>query len=486
MYLGFHDYTQTKLDIVFLLDESKIPLTTKEIHKEIGHSNIETIKKIMKELQEDLLEVYPNNEVELSISKRSGITLTRDATNLQKFVKYALTNDLTYKIYIATIFNNSTETLEFVEENFISRSSIRRRIQEMNEYLIKMDLHISFGKVMKINGPEYSRRIMAYRLMSIIKLELEELPIKGNTDIFYSLAENVAKYLDISKEKHLSKIAAIIYITHAAKANSSELELSGPINEAMRALTFPAKPRILTFFNDDDWELMVLLLSSLNLDGIALDLNYKNISVPKITELSNKFVGSFEASFNFNLSPEQVELVHKLNHKFYIKNLLYPLENDGLNTFPTIRPITIRNNFPAYFKHFTNFFAHLKDLDDSIITTSSLYEFHAFFICAAILPLESSFPNIKFYIEADLDELILMHIKNRLAISLSGKCKVSFSDYVDDAHIILKTASTRHIEPTKTQTIIEILPTLSVTDLDKVHSVVRVLTYKMVDDIKGV
>ena len=69
MYLGFHDYTQTKLDIVFLLDESKVPLTTKEIHKEIGHSNIETIKKIMKELQEDFQEVYPKGEVVLSISK---------------------------------------------------------------------------------------------------------------------------------------------------------------------------------------------------------------------------------------------------------------------------------------------------------------------------------------------------------------------------------------------------------------------------------
>lgn len=486
MYLGFHDYTQTKLDIVFLLDESKVPLTTKEIHKEIGHSNIETIKKIMKELQEDFQEVYPKGEVVLSISKRNGITLTRDATNLQKFIRYALTNDLAYKIYMATIFNESTDTTKFVDTNFISRSSVRRKIQDMNVYLNKMDLHISFGKILKINGPEYRRRIMAYRLMSIIKLNIEDLPIKENTDVFYSLAKQVARYLDISKEKHLSKLAAFIYITHMAHKNNKNLEFSEEVQRAMRSLTFPARPRILTFFSDEDWNLMVLALSSLNFEGIDLDLNYKNIALPLITDLSNRFVASFEKAFNHNLAPDEVEFIHKTNHKFYIRNLLYPIENFALTTFPTVKPSTIRHNFPAYFKRFTNFFAHLKDDIVHPLTESLVYEYQAFFICASIFPLENSFPLVKIYLEADLDKLILKHLKNRLAISLSGKCKVKFVDFVDEAHIILKTASTRSITPSNNQTLIEILPILSLTDLDKIHSTVKVLTYKMVDDIKGV
>ncbi|MGO3609116.1 MAG: helix-turn-helix domain-containing protein, partial [Enterococcus sp.] len=141
---GLSSSTRLKQEIICILYEQKDYVSSEKIVELLGYSNSQMVKKNCQELREIANHCYLNGEVELSMVRNKGIKLTCSTNNdLQKITEYIFLEDLAYNIYSDILFERFIITTVFCKKNFVSESTLQRKVRNLNNYLHKYKLHIS-------------------------------------------------------------------------------------------------------------------------------------------------------------------------------------------------------------------------------------------------------------------------------------------------------------------------------------------------------
>lgn len=88
MLLGLDKEFLLKTQLLQVLDNANVFLTTTEISRKIPYFSIDTIQQACRSLKEDFSHLYTNHECELIISKRYGIRLIRHQVTLKSLIDY--------------------------------------------------------------------------------------------------------------------------------------------------------------------------------------------------------------------------------------------------------------------------------------------------------------------------------------------------------------------------------------------------------------
>jgi hypothetical protein len=153
---GISSTAWLKQNILFALEEEIQFISSRELTQIVGDYSQSTIKKICRELQEEIEQTYPTDVSTLIIDQRNGIKLTRQACiNYQKLLATIFSDELGYELLQQLLLKRSISTLTFCNSHYISESQLRRKIKEINSSLKKHNIHVTLSNEITISGEEY-------------------------------------------------------------------------------------------------------------------------------------------------------------------------------------------------------------------------------------------------------------------------------------------------------------------------------------------
>lgn len=144
MMYGISSNAWLKQSILFALEEETEFISSRELTYIVGDYSQSTIKKICRDIQEDIESLYPSDLVTLIIDQRNGIKLIRKPyVNLQKLLSTIFSAELGYELLQQLLLQRTISTIDFCNTYYISESQLRRKIKDINASLVKHDISIS-------------------------------------------------------------------------------------------------------------------------------------------------------------------------------------------------------------------------------------------------------------------------------------------------------------------------------------------------------
>ena len=161
--LGFDSSVWVMFDIIQLLDNQTDYISSENLLFLLGYSNITQVKKLCKKLQDDIKECYTEKEMTLVINKRHGIRLLRYPTcSFQDLFNLILSEDIAYCIFKEVLIQRVVSVKEFRDHYFVSFSTIKRKVKEINNTINDYNLHITVSHQLKIRGKESAIRCFSF------------------------------------------------------------------------------------------------------------------------------------------------------------------------------------------------------------------------------------------------------------------------------------------------------------------------------------
>ena len=124
-----------KRQIMLFLDKQTESVPSQAVTNDVQSVTNQTIRKYLQELQVSIEKLYSSEKMELQINRRSGIELIRRDTNFDALFEEILSQDIIYAVFQKLILSRSFFTKPFCEEQDVSLSKLRRKINNLNHFL---------------------------------------------------------------------------------------------------------------------------------------------------------------------------------------------------------------------------------------------------------------------------------------------------------------------------------------------------------------
>ena len=480
MRFGFSNTTNLKFDILAILDREQVPISSHELVRRLGYSNVETVKQILRELQKDIQNTYKPEEFNLTISRRLGVYLTRSYVGIQQLFDYLITKELAYTIYKETMFHPEVQSAKFIENNYTTESSIRRKIKEMNSYISNYRVSISFGTVMKLNGSEYSKRYLTFVFMFIIHRRITAIPWIENAMEYIELARNISEELGFGfRRSQLEFFALWIYITDCALKNNKKLELPAYLVSVTERINFPACPSLLEHWSALDWNFIMLAMYTYDLYRFDVTSFIETEEAECVT-ITEQWIEAFELQLA-ELTKEQKQLVRETATKGYVQEKMFKFDDNLAANWPIIRWSIIKEEYPVYYRKFAKFWDKYCELNPTETLTNKYARAYSFFLCNVLYPLENNYETIKLYIFSDVNKLYVAHLQERIRLYFKGKYIIEFMDTKEDADLVI--GSTLYTQKeVYAQKYIQTVLYLPQVDLEKIAIVIEEIIQKRLEN----
>ena len=462
MVLFLDKKIKLKQDVLRILNYKNDFVTTEELAELIPYASFSTIRSICYELRDEIKEVYSEHEATLIINPSKGVRYVRHNISSQKINHYILSNHLFHDILVKILKERHFNVFSFLEENYISKSTLYNSIKKINARLNEFDLHISMSHQVKIVGKEHHIRLFSF-LYFFHTLDIYEdgslfsMSIKDKT-------RKILHYLEIDYLDLKLPLTELIVLVSELGIQPEADELLF-FKETAKNFSFPKKPQFLASYSEYSWKILLLMLYSLNI--VDFEIPRKKILYEK--EIDD-WITCYEESYA-EISPYKKET---LIQNFTKTLLLYHFFRIS-DVF--IRPIDIPNfdgikkNFPKFKESFDLFYERLS-------TKNSLYEDSYLLreISEYLVSLTYTFPDFAtkaaVYVLTDSHLLFKKNLEEKIMAYLNYF--VTLTQSIEEADIIV---STMHIKNSE-QKVIEVDPDFSTMDLANLNKAVIELIEK--------
>lgn len=194
-------------DILNVLDNENDFLTMQQIAQRLEYPAVNSIRNTCHELKNQINELYSPEEIEFIISQRGGVRMDRKKVNLHLLTQAINERSIRYNTTVSLLINRDLSTLDYCEENFISKSTLIRKMRRTSRLFSNYGLNISISDRMKLTGKESIVRIAEFTFLSLnyenltmflFYSQAEDYLLQSNQIFHYlnlSLAENEIEYL---------------------------------------------------------------------------------------------------------------------------------------------------------------------------------------------------------------------------------------------------------------------------------------------------
>lgn len=452
-----------KIEIIEILDNEQDFLSMQQLAHDLGDITLNNVRLTCLELKEDFEKIYPNNEVELVINTRYGIKLIHQGIDLQRLVENFFVDDLSYKIYQALFLNKEVITDDFCEQHYISKSTLARYLQRLNNLLSQRQLRISLSDKMTLSGP-VSKICSNYQYyFFLVHRRLDRLTWFPEIEKYELLINQVFDYLNIeTTDDHLQFFGLLVLVISQNNKHYGSVTLE---DSAMQYHAFyrfnTTKPDFLPEWTSIDWDFFLLTLYATNFipNDNVLQTTKRYIFEEDITLCLTTFEKYFRP-----LTEDETDTLAASLDRHILLNTMFLVNNFLLSMFGLTNFSSFNEDFPFYQQQFTQFWEELETKSNQF-NGSDYLRFNLFLICASLVDPKAFNPIVKLFVHSDIAHTHRSFMEKRISYSLL-RYNVLFVEDVNQSDVIISTFQNTDLGHSP---VIHVSPSLSNKDLKNIE-----------------
>jgi hypothetical protein len=404
----------------------------------LGYSNITQVKKLCKKLQDDIKECYTEKEMTLVINKRHGIRLLRHPTcSFQDLFNLILSEDIAYCIFKEVLIQRVVSVKEFRDHYFVSFSTIKRKVKEINNTINDYNLHITVSHQLKIRGKESAIRCFSFFILFMMHRQLSNIPWIENKERYFNLAKQISQSLNLNFSFVQEEILGLqLFISCSAIERKHHFHFTEINFPFVTEIKFPTKPNFLTDWSNEEWHFLLLMVHNSNLSNYIIPLDFSNVPTPELDHDYKLWITLFEK----HVAPfddTQAEFIYQNFIRLYLGSFFFKIDQKLLLSFPGIG-FNIKKNDQSYF--FSQVQKLWYDFSEQCGTwTHNHFETQSVLLCQYLLSAKRLLPKINIYLYTDLSDLFLEHIKNGINSYFASKYNIVFVNKPEESDLIVGT-----------------------------------------------
>lgn len=476
---GLSSSTRLKQEIICILYEQKDYVSSEKIVELLGYSNSQMVKKNCQELREIANHCYLNGEVELSMVRNKGIKLTCSTNNdLQKITEYIFLEDLAYNIYSDILFERFIITTVFCKKNFVSESTLQRKVRHLNNYLHKYKLHISFSSVLKINGSEVAIRNFTFLFLFSIHRRLSGIPRLSSEQktSCYERTKDIEEALQfylIPTQREI--LAVLLFVNCTAAAKNKHILFTEQQTQMIHLLSVTNKPSFLMDWTQRDWIFFLLSVYCYDFNNIRLELHSNYDALPLFVKEAELWLTLFQYSF-VPLSHQNKQFVKEKLFKQYLMQHMFYIDENLIKKSLNIDLDKIACNQPFYMQKFYEFWTSFK-MNSRFFDTSQ-FKISSLLLCMYVIPIKDFLPKISIYFYSDLSQLHHNYLMNSVIFNFSNQYTIDYVSDIQDADLAISTTSYLESQLSAEQDFVVIRSDLPKIDLKKLEDMFKKIVQK--------
>ncbi|KAF1301728.1 helix-turn-helix domain-containing protein [Candidatus Enterococcus willemsii] len=437
MFYGISSNAWLKRKILYILEEENRFIPSNELTQLVNSCSQSTIKKICRELQEEIKSTYPTGLIELIISQRQGIKLVKQSfTTCQKLLSNIFSVELGYEILYTLLTKRKISMYEFCSTHFISESQVRRKIKDINLSLKKHKIKISLSPYLFIYGSENKLRSFFFSFLFKIHRQFSYMQEIPNKEQILTLAKEIATYLAIDNVKYLEILSLWLFIIDTTQKNKQHLHYTEDERRIIDTLSIPQCPPFLAHWRQEDWEYLILSIYCSDIITMDLEINLKNINTILSLEDITNWISLFETHFVM-LSKIERLFVYKKFLKQFLTSSFFITNEEILNEHPASFINELADLYPFFVLRYQKFWQSFIEK-----APQNLYlKEQSLLLCFHLVPKEIFLPKVNIYIHSDCTLLYTEYLQFRISAKFQNKYMISFTSEIDTADLILSTTS---------------------------------------------
>ena len=442
---GLDKKTILKRNIVDILDMELQPVSSRELRQKIGEGSSALILDTCKEIQETFSNVYPDGRVKLLIEK-NGITLLRTNSSLQYFFESLFSQDLSYQIIKTLIVHRIFHTDDFCFQNGVSLSTLRRKIQMINQSLLNYRIHITVSNRTSFVGAEIDIRNMTNLFLLGIHRQFSRIPWVANKSFTLDLAKDILEKLAIPHfDIQVEELAIWLFCINLSRSHNQELQLDEYQASILETLEFPEQPESLFSWSQLDWHFLYVVIYTSDMYEVPITIQtFENTRLEAFYhKISDGWLETFEEYFKI-LDESKQECVKQKIYQQFMQGVFVPQIDDLFTLTNSFNMNTFKKLFPCYATVFADFWVSFLEKTNLNKVGNGYFRHKSLLLCLSICSTEEVLPGLKLFLYSDRDQLYNHYLKNRVKSILRSDYKIDFVENATDAHFILSTVPIGH------------------------------------------
>ncbi|MDB1730386.1 helix-turn-helix domain-containing protein [Enterococcus avium] len=476
---GLSSSTLLKQEIICILYEQKDYVSSEKIVELLGYSNSQMVKKKCQELIEIIYNYHLDDEIKLITTRNKGIKLTCSTNNdLQKITEYIFLEDLAYNIYSDILFERLIVTTSFCKKNFISESTLQRKVKHLNNFLHKYKLHISFSSVLKINGSEVAIRNFTFLFHFFIHRRFSSIPRLSpeQKKTCYERTKDIEEVLHFDLNSAQREILAVLlFVNSNAAAKNKHILFTEQQNQMIHLLSVTNKPSFLMDWTQRDWIFFLVSIYCYDFNNIHLELhpNYDVLSL--FLKEADLWMTLFQYSF-VPLSDHSKQFIKEELFKQYIIQNLFYIDENLIKKLFNINLEEVARNQPFYMQKFFEFWTFFKM--NTLFFDTYQFKISSLLLCTYVLPFKDFLPTISIYFYSDLPQLNHNYLLNNVIFNFSNQYIIEYVSDIQYADLVISTTSYLESHLLAEQDFVVIRPDLPKIDLKKLEGMFKKIVKK--------
>ncbi|OTO22235.1 hypothetical protein A5816_002907 [Enterococcus sp. 3G1_DIV0629] len=427
-----------KITLINILYNKHDWVTTNELAKQ-AKLDRKTVLKYVTELEKDI-ELFDHSKIYISFSKGRGTILNADnPLIIQEFILWLIKENIAIKIVHTLFFESSLNITTWSYENYVSVSTVRRTINELNKNFKPLNINITSKKsTYYISGEEKDIRYMFYAFFwntykgihwpfkNISKNKLNDLlkdissvystsfSIQGEEQLRFFMAVNITRYFQ-NHHICLEQFNSNYKIINLNIMNNSK------INNIIKKhfLISDSEIHFLLFYFQTNGSFYSRFVKEMNI--LALHQKHHTESYRYFQIFKDEFIRYFDLDIN-SLSKNDKKRFETSTFSIHYKISLFP----QIDKNPIEEDYTFELLYPKLLKHIENFMMVMyNETKNCIFLNNSFLRKKYSLLYEIFHPLHFLEQKIFIYFEADYPLMIRWSLKKHLESIISTYFNVS-------------------------------------------------------------
>lgn len=456
-----------KKELLLLLSGYTTFVSSKEIAQQLKLESAQQVQLLCRELAADIEEFYQPTELNLQINN-NGILLVRGESDLQRLLTHYHAKEPSFDLVMDLFFHRVIPLADFCSKHFMSESTVRRKVRQVNKNLKAFEIRITCSHELKLIGEEHKilSFIVLAAYLSFQKMSNTTIvPRHTQTQILAQTRRIVATFSDSPTELEIDSIALIYSILAVSTKNGHHLEETWHPFTQITADFLPEKPEFLTKWTQKDWE---FFLTALYLYNFYLPPHLKDHLPACCGKVKKDWEDLFIANFSTDLGIKKAHVQQELQRLFLFCDW-YPNDNYILELFPVVSLEEITKRYPLHLERYDLFWSEF--MQNYPAFNLNYFRVNSLLLTLYLTPLEERKERIIIYLESAHNISFVENLKIAIYEYFWIKYQIVFTDNKTEADLYL--SSIKQLSDSETNEVISIHPLLLTSDFQLIEQKIQ-------------
>ncbi|MCF1620002.1 helix-turn-helix domain-containing protein [Tetragenococcus koreensis] len=394
--------------------------------------------------------------------------MKRKKVNFNLLTQAINEKSIRYNTTLSLLINRELSTLDHCEENFISKSTLIRKMKKTVHLLSNYGLYISISDRMKLTGNESMIRIGEFIFLSLNYEDLSMFLFYSQAKDYLLQTNRIFHYLNLSlSEIEIEYLSIWVFINQHAIEEGHLLNDDPELSGFFENYKFVEKPSFLTDWKENDWKFFLLCLYTL--DYISLENTVEIKTINPFAKEIEQWIDCFERHYFF-MNKEQKRFIEEKLTKQLQSDSMIKLGTDIMPYLENLDINYLEKRYPIYFSYFEKFWRNFSEIEPIYAKHPSIK--HASLLnCIYFVPLLTFMPEVSIFLCTNTSKAHLHLLKEKIDVHLKDR-NIKFVENIHFADVIVTTINSLEAI-SEQQTIIQVRPSLPKNDLNRIKSTVK-------------